>query len=130
MKRILAATARSAGASFASVGIAVDWVTRDGWEFLQRFGPFDEIIVGRNWLNSASLHYMWRELPGEPVVPQVVVVERSILLDGAKLEVSPDRALLRKVGADEVIAWAVRGGGLPLGAAVPRPGIGHANVSP
>jgi hypothetical protein len=99
------AEATDAGYSFATVGIALDWQIDKGVQLLERFGPFDEIHVGRSWINAGALRYIWQNLPGEASVPQIVIVEREIA-KGRSLEVTGERVRIRKVGARQIIAWS------------------------
>jgi hypothetical protein len=104
--RDLRARALVEGTRFASVGVALDWSVSDGAKFLAEFGPFDELVIGRNWLNTAVIKYVWRDIPGQAAVPQMVVVRRHVDSDASGIVVSNERLLTRKLGADEIIEWA------------------------
>lgn len=93
------------GISFVSLGVSADWVIADGLAFLDRFGPFDEIFVGRKNLNTGMLKFLWQDLPGPPIYPQVLVLERQVMLDPS-YGVSGERARVRKAGASSIIAWS------------------------
>jgi len=88
------------------VGIATDWSLTEGLRFLTQYGPFDQVIVGSNWLNLGAIEYIWRELPGRPALPQVVVVERDLRVGQTIINVSPDKLLARRIGVDELISWS------------------------
>jgi hypothetical protein len=106
VNREMAATARAAGRRFVSVGVAMDWSVEDGVRFLHEFGKFDELVVGRNWLNSAVVRYVWRDVPGSATLPQIVVVMRHVTVAPTTIAVGDERLLVRKLGADEIIDWA------------------------
>lgn len=94
---------------FSSLGIAVDQQPNDGLLFLKKFGVFDQIAVGHNWLNAAAISYIWRETPGPGSLPQVVLVERQLDVTGDGVSVGADRILARKTGSDGLIRWAAQG---------------------
>lgn len=101
---------RRAGFGFASVGVALDHDWRAGLAFLEDFGPFDEVSSGRKWSNNMAVDYLWRDLPGDPAIPQVLIVRRetSWRTDGW-LDVGQDRLLGRRVGVEELLAWSQAG---------------------
>jgi hypothetical protein len=109
--------------SFVSLGVALDWSIRDGLEFLGEFGPFDEVMVGRSWLNSGGVRYMWRDIPGEPVCPSIIGTTRQVDVTQTAITVSEEELLLRKVGLTEIEQWGDLG--FPLPGAVVAGGDGH-----
>lgn len=90
---------------FASAGVALDWRIADGIDFLAAFGEFDEIIVGGNWLNSGAVRYIWRDFPGSSVVPQVVVVKRSVTVSSSTISVGEEELVARLAGAEQIMKW-------------------------
>ncbi len=98
---------------YATQAVALDWSVKDGLKFLRDLGEFDEVSAGRNWLNSGSVTYLLRDLPGEPTIPQVLVLRRRIAVD-RYVAVGPDELLMRKIGAAEIIRWVHDGTPLPL----------------
>lgn len=109
MKLLLAERAAAKGANFAVTGVALDWSVEDGVKFLHSFGEFDEIVAGRNWLNSAAVRYMWDAIPGDAVVPQVIVTQRSVTVGREIISVGDERLLARKLGATEIMRWVEQG---------------------
>jgi len=105
-KQGLAAKAGEEGRAFSAHGVALDWSVSDGEKFLGPYGAFDEISVGYSWMNSAAQHFIWKDLPGEPGIPQLILIERQVLQDRHGITVSAERVLERKGGADEIRAWA------------------------
>lgn len=112
----------SLGLHYSAIGVAIDHTPQAGMSFLSRFGHLDEVIAGRNWLNSAAITYMWRDSTGGSGLPQVVLVERPIEVDTRNIYVGPDRILARVVGLDSLEAWANDDARWPgnHGAEVPR----------
>jgi hypothetical protein len=87
------------------MGVALDMTPEEGIEFLRAYGPFDEILAGGSWLNLGSLQFLIRGLPGELATPQLILVERDIVAGSTTLSVSPDRLVLRRVGASRINAF-------------------------
>lgn len=112
----------SDGGSFYAIGAALAWDVEAGLEYLLRgttatdveleFGRWDEVSAGRNWMNHWSVDLIWTDDEGLPVVPQVVVLRRSVSLSQRTIKVGPAEILGRFTGADEIVRWAEKG--LPL----------------
>jgi hypothetical protein len=95
------------------IGVSTDWSTRDGLAYLQQFGEFDELAVGRNWFNDTVIRYVWQSPGSRPSEPQVILVARTLDPGTTRVTVSPERVLARIVSGDSIIAWASRGAPLP-----------------
>jgi hypothetical protein len=93
------------GSTFVSIGVSLDWDIEKGIKLLRRFGAFDEIAVGRSWMNGAALKYIWEDLPGAASIPQVLLVERTVTQDRA-IFVGGERVRFRKVGAEAIVRWS------------------------
>jgi hypothetical protein len=83
-------------------------------QHLAKFGPFDEVVVGRNWSNSAGVKFMSQEYPGPVATPQVLVIERTVQSPDdahplARRAYLSERLLLRKVCVEEIATWANAG---------------------
>lgn len=100
------------GYLFATVGISYDWIVEEGLEQLGRFGTFDEVIVGRGWLNTGIDVYV-RQFGGTPSVPQLVVFLQDVDVSSRPTVVREPRELFRAIGANELQAWARSGFALP-----------------
>ena len=100
-----ALTRGEAGTGFATVGIARDVNIDAGIEHLAKYGPFDEAVVGRGWLNVGFFKYVYGEMPGPAATPQVLVVQRTVHRTGGQTWISDERVLRRFVGADEIMQW-------------------------
>lgn len=94
---------RLTGKGFATVGVSLDSDARDGVDFLERLGNFGEISSGRGWLNSASLDYVVRDLRGVLATPQLLVIERDMVVERTDMRVSDDRVLARYVGLEDIV---------------------------
>ena len=106
VQRRLGERSEAAGMAFATVGVALDQNIENGLEFLDQMGRFDEISIGRSWLNQASLRFLLRELPSaETAIPQIVVVAQRIAVEGNVILVEPEQLLARKIGLDEIRHW-------------------------
>jgi hypothetical protein len=105
MKAELARRAAAQGKGLRLVGVAMDDKVSDGMMLLNRIGPFDEISVGGNWLNSNAVAYVWRSSDRSAAVPQWVVLERDVAVTPEAITVAPDRVVAIVAGADRMRAW-------------------------
>lgn len=103
--------ATASGRQFRALAVSLDWKTSDALAFLRAFGEFDQISVGGNWLNEGAIRYVWRDMPGEPVVPQILVVEREVE-KGDAITVRGERLVKRVLGTDQIEAWIRSGAAL------------------
>ena len=100
--------ARGRGAGFRAVAVSLDWDPDSALVFLRRFGRWDEISVGGNWVSEAAVRYIWSDLPGPASVPQVLVIERQLENESA-VAVRGERLVRRLVGTDQIAAWVKSG---------------------
>ena len=114
LKTTLHYRARDTGRAFAAVGIARDGIAADGVAHLAKFGGFDEVMSGRGWANTGIQKYIYGAMPGEGATPQVLVVVRSLDYALGHISVVDERVLVRKVGSDDIVAWATAGAHVPL----------------
>jgi hypothetical protein len=89
--------------------VSVGWSTEKGLDYLKKFGSFDELSVGHNWLNTLSVAFIWRDLPASAVIPQVLVIERPIKVSESNLSVGPDRLVARAIGVASIEGWINQG---------------------
>ena len=95
---------------FSTVGVSLDWAVDEGVERLRNYYVFDEVIVGRNWLNTAAVSYMWRDYPGDRSIPQVVLLANWVVPIGpTELHNGTPVELARIVGASDLKNWIKRG---------------------
>ncbi len=107
-KLALAKDTKARGMQFRAHAVSLDWKPAEALTFLSHFGAFDEISVGSNWLNDGAVRYIWRDLPSEPAVPQVVVIQRRIE-KGAVVGIRDERVVRRLLGTEQITRWADAG---------------------
>lgn len=95
------------GKTFVAVGVAPDISVDAGIDFLSRFGPFHEVLVGRSWLNRGALEYVWQTHPGPAATPQLVLLSRELSVDsvpgGSVPSISAEKVIKRWVGAPAML---------------------------
>lgn len=96
------------GITFSTVGVDLGWDNRRGVKNLGYYGPFDEIIAGRNWLNTAAVAYMWRDLPGMAAIPAVLLIAEPLRVQPTYHTVGAPLELVRVIGTDGLQAWEAR----------------------
>lgn len=101
--------ALASGRPFRAHAVSLDWKPDAALEFMKGFGEFDEMSLGSNWVSDGAVRYVWRDMPGDPVVPQVILLERTIDVSKAATEVTNERVLKRVLGTDGIEKW-VRAG--------------------
>lgn len=104
-------------ARFAAIGVALDWDVSEGVKFLNSFGDFDEIEVGRDWLNAGYDRYV-HTVQGVNGVPQIVVILRDVTRRGSVISLGKDSVLASVVGPQAIRKWLAAG--LPLDSGAPR----------
>jgi hypothetical protein len=97
------------------VGVALDRSIVDGMEFLSQLGSFDQVVVGMNWSNLGVQHYIEALSTGPAVVPQLLVLERTVLISDMKVDFLAEHVVVRAVGANEIISLSEKGEALTTG---------------
>lgn len=100
--------AKAGGLRFRAVGVALDWRASDGLTFLARFGEFDEVAAGSNWISDGATKYIWREIPGDADVPQLLVLRRRVDV-GQAIRLGEDQVVKRILGAENIEQWVAAG---------------------
>jgi len=100
--------ARQGGMQFRAIGVALDWRPADGLAFLARFGEWDEVASGSNWTNDGATKYIWRDLPGDADVPQLLVLRRSVHV-GEAVRVGKEQVVKRVLGTIAIQEWVSAG---------------------
>lgn len=95
------------GVDVHTVGVSIDYSTDAALAALTKFGAFDELAVGGGWQNTSALQYVIRNVAGPPSVPQVILLERTIL-SGPAISVSEDSLIVRLQGPEAVGRWTRR----------------------
>lgn len=104
---------QSAGAAFAAVGIARDRSAATGMKHLQKFGAFDETTAGHGWFNEGIRRYVYEDLPGPAGTPQIIIVRRTLAVEGDQRSVANERVLARMVGLGEIQEGVEAGAPIP-----------------
>jgi hypothetical protein len=105
LKTVVADIARSEHRTFRSIGVSIDWELELGLSFLNDSGPWNEVIVGNNWYNSAAIEHFWNQQDSMPALPQVLLLERSFAVTAKRRFPGPKNYLVRLVGRHEVEKW-------------------------
>jgi len=103
--------AANEGATLVSVGVAVDWVPGEGWRFLERILNFDEVVIGRQWLNSEVVELVWGLRPADPVTPQIIVYRQKTVPPSkfVRASISRGRPIKRVAGLGGIRGWVDTG---------------------
>ena len=103
----LAQQASAKGARLSLTGVGIDPNPKQSLRYFDKIDvDFNELIVGRNWSNSAALRYLWGEFPGEPATPQLLVMARRLSdPSNSVVSVLSERVLLRIIGVDKILRW-------------------------
>lgn len=105
--------AHAEGKAFAYVGVANDWDLEAGLDFLRDSGPFDEVVVGRNWFNQASAAHLFMNPGASAALPTVVVYEQDITTGERGPVFGGERYLAAVSGGPDLAAWAEAGAPIP-----------------
>ena len=78
LKNYFRSFAHEHGYWFLSTGISVDMYADRGIGFLNRSGPYDEIVAGASWFNLGVYRYVWDDaFPGYAATPQILLTITS-----------------------------------------------------
>lgn len=117
LKISLQKKARKNDHSFVAIGVSKDWSIEKGLNHLSKFGNFDEVMTGMNWLNTGVLKYVWEDIPGAAATPQVLLIDRTVEVSpkgGTKWYALRDEHLLKRVvGTRELRRWVDKGAPVP-----------------
>ena len=102
----LTVTAKGQGKRFIFAGVALDETPAKGLDFLQPFGPFDEVIAGGSWLGTGAVDFLIRSIPGPLAMPQLLIIERDVVVEKSTITVGPDRIVTRVLGFAEIFKLA------------------------
>ena len=101
------------GKAFAFVGVANDWDIEDGLAFLDGNGPFDEIVVGRNWFNEASVEHLFENDAAIPALPTLVVYQRDVTEGEDGQPEFGGKQYLTALSGNQIFWWFEREAPLP-----------------
>lgn len=112
-KVVLSGRAEARGRGFTTLGVARDMSTVAGIAHLREHGAFDEVMAGRGWYNTGLMTFVYGDLPGPAVTPQLLVLEQTVSATGGERRISNRNLLTRKLGSEAIIAWVEQGAPLP-----------------
>ena len=111
-RSVLRTQASRLGYLFSTVGVSDDWNVRRGLQSLRDLGPFDEVVVGRNWLNSGIKRYV--DVGGNAAaVPQIVVSIQHVRTDTLPFQYGEMTTVRRLIGGTAIRQWRAAGFALP-----------------
>lgn len=91
----------------ATISVVISRSIDNAIDHISKFGSFDEISCGRIWYNSALDTYLWNKFPGEPIVPQLIIIRASY--DSTGDAISKDRIIENRLKGAKVIEKWVKG---------------------
>ncbi|MBD3615286.1 MAG: hypothetical protein HUJ22_01845 [Gracilimonas sp.] len=68
-----------------TTGISVEVNSTRGVEFLNKSGPYDEIIAGAGWYNLGVDNYIWNKFDGEGAIPQVLILKNKFHVNASTI---------------------------------------------
>lgn len=101
----VAQQARANKQAFSSLGVSAGQSSLLGIKYLADFGPFDEVISGRGFLNTAAMKYFFDEFAGDASFPQILVVQRDLSYLEPGYTYRNEKVLLRAVGVPQIEKW-------------------------
>ena len=104
MKNKFSMIADDHGWSFKAVGIALDHSTEIGYNFLQKNGEFDEMILGNSWTNIGSELFIFGADDVFPAIPQIVLYKQDVTRNRGLIEFS-ERYGVQRIMLGELRSW-------------------------
>lgn len=99
------------------VGVDLDLNLEVGLNYLRGIGldQFDEISVGKSWLNENLVRLVWRDKAAPPSVPQVIIVSRDMnaKLKPLRVDFTTDSVLSVLTGRKAILSWVRAGAQVP-----------------
>ncbi|WP_419948406.1 hypothetical protein [Candidatus Palauibacter sp.] len=108
-KLLLSRRAEEEGMGFAAVGVARDISAEAGIEHLREHGLFDEVRAGRGWYNSGVMEFIYGDIAGPALTPQLIIVKQRISYEASERRVDGRQVLARKLGSDGIVNWTEAG---------------------
>jgi len=109
MKPLVRDQALKSGASFSAVLVALDRGLESALTFAKPLGAFDEYAFGNDMASLAAERFIWGEVDPQPMVPQVIVGERTIEVQRGRPIVFGPFHVTRRVNGDSIPVWVARG---------------------
>lgn len=90
------------GHLFSMVAVALDPEIDSGLKWIKSLGEFDEVVIGRGWLNTVAAQRIWRDPAATAGLPQLILLERRVVSDSVSLELGPERITGRWLGVRSI----------------------------
>jgi hypothetical protein len=114
----------AAGVEYADVGVGFNRDVAAGLAYLLEgktqtgahveLGQWDEVHAGGSWRNEVLLNLIWRERLADASIPQILLIERELELDGGRTtRLVATRRTLKLIGTSAFEAWVAGGMVLP-----------------
>jgi hypothetical protein len=94
--------ATAAGGEFRTIGVVMDEDLDSAFQGLKHYGEFDEAVLGGSWEGLGATLFVWRDIAGQPTVPQMLLLRREVKLVGGFIDIGQDELLARLVGEVEM----------------------------
>ena len=94
--------------NYSVIGAANNQSVQKGWDFLNNSGYFDEVVIGKQWINSGSLEFIMKPKDVKPAIPQIIVFSRPLRFE-EDIKVGNKKILVRKIGAVAIQKWVEEG---------------------
>lgn len=105
--------ARSVGedARMVSVGVSLNWVPGEGWRYLSRIMNFDEVVIGRSWVNSELIELVWEYPHAIAATPQIIVFRQNVTppSDTVRASLRRETPTVWATGPNGIRDWAEAG---------------------
>jgi hypothetical protein len=109
MKPLVRDQALKSGASFSAVLVALDRELASALIFAEPLGAFDEYAFGNDMAGLAAERFIWGEADPQPMVPQVIVGERTIEVQRGRPIIFGSFRVTRRVSGDSIPIWVASG---------------------
>jgi hypothetical protein len=103
----LKAEARSRNHWFSSIGVSLDAPPQKGIDWLSKYGPFDELIVGGGWANYGVLSLIWSDPSSPADLPQLIILTRPIVAASPRMRLGPTTVRERLYGSKPILSRLV-----------------------
>lgn len=102
LKETLKNHVRANNLKFISTGISVDMNAYQGFKYLEKTGPYDEILSGSSWFNIGVDRYVWDNFQGYPSTPQIVLIKSEFMVEEFYGIKRSERVLKRVSGKNDI----------------------------
>lgn len=99
------------GVGFSAIGIAINLDPKRGFEHLQKYGYFNEVITGNNWNNNGTIKYMGK-MSFETSTPQIILTFRTYT-EYIHTKVENEKEIVNYAGLKNILNWVQEGAPLP-----------------